>query len=78
MLREPIARELSQLKYLRAFDEAQIHAYGTIEQLVRLLQSLPPSKVLRSDYFRTEFANMQVRCLTGAGPPCDSPLYAGA
>ena len=81
LLREPVARELSQLKYLRAFDQAQIEAYGertwAHRQLIRSVQSLPPSQVLRSDDFRSRFANMQVRCLIGKGPLSDSPRILG-
>jgi hypothetical protein len=50
LLREPVARELSQLKYLRAVDEAHVHAYGertALRQLICSLQGLPASKVLQ-------------------------------
>jgi hypothetical protein len=73
LLREPVAREISQLRYLRAFDNEQIHRYGekTWARLVHPANKYSLRDLITSRSYRHSYDNLQVRFLTGSGPPID-------
>ncbi len=81
-LRDPVGRELSQIRYLSSFSEQEISVYGKYtwadEMLVRSLQGRGWADVITSDFYLSNYANMQVRCLTGGLPPMSNPRKLGS